>query len=60
MDRYLLIKDNVVVNVTIWDGVSDWTPPDGVTLQLDPGGVGPGWVRQEDGSFAPPVIVEAE
>lgn len=60
MDRYLLIKDDVVVNVTVWDGVSPWDPPEGVTLQLDPGGVGPRWTRQPDGTFAPPPAPQEE
>lgn len=58
MNRYLMIKDNIVINVTVWDGVSDWTHPEGVTLKLDQGGVGPGWTLKEDGSFEPPHVPE--
>lgn len=54
MDRYLVVRNNVVENVVVWDGFSPWDPPEGVTLQLDPGGVGPGWIKQGNGTFAPP------
>ena len=29
--RYVIVEDGVVVNVILWDGVSDWTPPEGCT-----------------------------
>jgi len=32
MNRYAVIKDNVVINVVIWDGQSNWTPPQGTQL----------------------------
>lgn len=25
--NYLIIEDNIVTNIVIWDGGSDWTPP---------------------------------
>ena len=31
--RYVVIRDGVVENVVIWDGVSDWQPPEGCTAQ---------------------------
>lgn len=31
--KYALIKDNEVVNVVEWDGVTPWTPPKGHTLR---------------------------
>lgn len=60
MDRYVLVRNNVVENVIAWDGVSPWDPPEGVTMQRDPGGVGPGWIRQEDGTFVSPIPPEPE
>jgi hypothetical protein len=31
--NYLIIENNVVTNVVIWDGGTDWTPPAG-SIQL--------------------------
>lgn len=30
--RYAVIEDNIVVNICVWDGVSDWPLPEGVTV----------------------------
>lgn len=27
MNRYAIIQNGLVINVVIWDGVSNWTPP---------------------------------
>lgn len=32
MQRYAVVQDGVVTNVVLWDGVSDWQPPEGATL----------------------------
>jgi hypothetical protein len=45
MSTYLVIKDNQVINTVVWDGVSDWTPPEGTTVELAPAHVGIGWTR---------------
>ena len=45
MNSYLVIKDSQVINTVLWDGVSDWTPPEGTTVELAPAGVGIGWTR---------------
>lgn len=45
MNSYLVIKDDQVVNVVLWDGVSDWVAPDNATVELAPEGVGIGWIR---------------
>ncbi len=30
MDRYAVLnKENVVVNVIVWDGIANWKPPEG-------------------------------
>jgi hypothetical protein len=43
--RYAHVKNGAVVNVSLWDGSSDYKPPKGETLhQLDDDSpVGPGW-----------------
>jgi hypothetical protein len=51
--RYAVIKDGRVVNVVVWDGVSDWQPGDDVTVIDCPDDVGPGWTHSDEG-FAPP------
>ena len=33
MENYLIIENNVVTNIVVWDGISeDWTPPQGATV----------------------------
>jgi hypothetical protein len=32
-ENYLIIEANVVTNIVVWDGGSDWTPPAG-SIQL--------------------------
>jgi hypothetical protein len=31
MDRYAMVKNNVVENIAIWDGTTPWSP-DGYTI----------------------------
>jgi hypothetical protein len=45
MSIYLVIKDEQVINTVVWDGVSDWTPPEDATVELAPAHVGIGWTR---------------
>ena len=45
MNGYLIIKDEQVINTVLWDGVADWTPPEGTTVELAPAHVGIGWTR---------------
>ena len=53
MNGYLVIKDNTVINTVVWDGVSDWTPPEGTTVELAPAHVGIGWTRVGGNWIAP-------
>ncbi len=32
MNRYAIIKDNIVINVIIWDGKSKWNGPLGAQI----------------------------
>ena len=34
MDKYAHIKDGVVINTSLWDGVCKYNPGDGVTMVL--------------------------
>lgn len=43
---YLLTSDGsqpagTVVNIVMWDGVSDWTPPENQGIAADPGSLHP-------------------
>lgn len=50
--RYAVVRDGVVENVVVWDGESDWQPPEGTTLVLSDE-AGPG--DTHDGkTFTPP------
>jgi hypothetical protein len=53
MNGYLVIKDEQVINTVLWDGVSDWTPPEGTTVELAPSHVGIGWTRVDGNWVAP-------
>lgn len=54
MGRYAVIKGNVVANVILWDGKTPWDPPKGCFAIEAPRGVGPGFIKQADGSFVAP------
>lgn len=32
MNRYAIVKDNIVIQVIIWDGISPWKNPEGTQL----------------------------
>ena len=51
--RYAILRGNEVVNVTIWDGVSEWQPDEGCTAIECPDDAGPGWTY-ENGEWAAP------
>jgi hypothetical protein len=50
-----VLKDGTVWGVSLWDGVTDYTPPDGHTLHPleDDSPVGPGW-QFVDGEWVAP------
>lgn len=53
-DIYAVVVDGVVVNMALWDGVSEWGSEEGVVL---PSGeyVGIGWLYDGTEFIAPPV-----
>ncbi len=57
MKTWALIKDGLIVDVIVWDGEVDYTPPDGVYLaEFDiksDGSPGIGW-NYHNGVFSPP------
>jgi len=42
-DTWLIVYDNVVSNVVVWDGMSDWVAPEGAALVKASGPAGVGW-----------------
>lgn len=59
--RYALVNaDGLVVNAIVWDGATDYTPADGLTVVAIPDGVGggPGWMFDGTDWTAPPVVEE--
>ena len=44
MGTYAVVKSGVIVNVIVWDGVSEWSPPEGTTIvKTDTAGIGWLW-----------------
>jgi len=55
--KYATVDDatKVVLNISVWDGVTPYTPPAGTTLvNVDGIPCDIGWIEQPDGSFLPP------
>lgn len=58
---YFIIDEatQVIENVIVWDGESEYDPGEGKALvegSNEPGSPTTGWKRNEDGSFEPPEI----
>lgn len=47
--QWLLVKNEVIENIVVWDGVTSWTPPEGYELVRYGGDllakIGDGWVN---------------
>lgn len=48
MNRYCIIIDGYIVNTIVWDGVSEWTPPEGALVLLESEALAQGY------EYAPP------
>lgn len=55
--RYAVLSGTEVVNVMLWDGEAEWTPPEGSTAVACPDEVGPGWTYV-DGTWTAPIEEE--
>lgn len=55
-DQYALVENGTVVNIILWDGIADYSPPDGQTVVQIPDGVSANIGYAYDGSafIAPP------
>jgi hypothetical protein len=60
VSRYAIVCDGQVVNVCLWDGVTDWTPDEGCTVHKlpDDSPVGPGWTRSGNNRWVAPAPAE--
>lgn len=54
MNEWLVLEGNKVVNIVIWDGVSEWSPDYGLDVDLYQDGVAIGFIKNDDGTFSPP------
>lgn len=53
--NYAVIRAGTVENVVLWDGETDWTPPEGTDLvALNDQPAGPGWTFDGTTFTAPP------
>lgn len=53
MNRYFVIKNETIINIVVWDGISEWAPPADTTIELAVDGIGTGW-RRIDGIWTEP------
>jgi hypothetical protein len=56
MNSYAIVENGVVVNVVLWDGVVEWTPPaSAIVHQLQDGvSCGPGYTFDGTNFVGPP------
>ena len=60
VSRYATVVSSVVINVSLWDGISPWTPSEGKAVLIPDGEpVAPGWSYVK-GKFAPPKVGPTE
>jgi len=57
--RYAHIEDDLVTNVSLWDGETPWNPECEIIELPDDSPVGPGWTRDGE-EFMPPPPTEEE
>lgn len=51
-NAYAVVKDGIVINMAVWDGVTEWQPAEGFAVPA-PDYVGIGW-KYEDEKFIDP------
>lgn len=53
--KYAIIRDTLVENVVLWDGETEWQPPEGTTIvELGDTIAGPGFTYDGTTFTAPP------
>lgn len=59
MSKYAIVNsENIVENVCVWDGVSDWSPChiDDTLIEVVDGQVQAGDIMNEDQTFTRPIV----
>lgn len=56
MAKYAIIKNNIVINSCVWDGLTEWQPTEGDQVVEMPENVGIGY-EYNNGQFIPPAQV---
>lgn len=51
--RYAIVKDSLVTNIILWDGISEYSPPEDAVLIIAPDEVVVGWTCP-NGTWTPP------
>ena len=59
-NMWLVLDGNKVVNIVLWDGVSDWGPGEGLTVEPFNENAAIGSIKNEDGTFTGPRLEIAE
>lgn len=59
LKQYAHIENDTVINVVVWDGVSDWQPGFEPIIIEEGSPIWIGWTRQENGEWAPPPFFES-
>lgn len=56
MSNYAIVENDVVINVVVWDGTNDWTPPAGSQAIEVTSSMGTPWIGlgYANGAFAQP------
>ena len=44
MGEYAVVRDGVVENIIVWDGETEWSPPEGCEVIATPDGCAIGWL----------------
>lgn len=58
--RYAMIKNEIVENISLWDGDNKrWQPPEDMLVIPAPDHIGVNW-RYVNGEFLPPIIEATE
>ena len=54
---WALVANNIVDNIIVWDGETNWSPPsNSVCIEVTGLGVGPGYTYSNEGVFVAPPL----
>jgi len=54
--RHAIIENGLVINVALWDGETEWAPPEGTIVVPCPDDAGPDWTYDGVSFAAPPHV----